>query len=234
MIYAFSILIFLINYLYKKMEKLEDKKVEKTVEIEINNKKSLPMIITILILFVVMSFNFIKENKKIKENENVVVEIEMKIEKDMELQIFYMKDITEMGFKHSVKNMIKKTSENFQKIEVELEGVKKYKILRVDFGKYPDVVEVKSIKVKGNKNINYYPKDLYENSKFGKDVENTELVGDRLIIKSKKIDPLVILPTISEENLKEIRKNTVLFTLSFSLLYFLVLNIINFVFKNKK
>lgn len=222
MIYTITILLFFVNYLYKKVKKLENENIEIVEEKNNKNKKIIFSIITTIIILIGI-WNYNKKEYIIHNANNVVMEINIKSNKILKISAMYSKSSSEVGYSYWVTKQMKKLDD---RLEIELKNTKNYKRIGVYIWGNPENIEIKSIKIKGTKNVVYTAEDIYENSRFVGKI-NKKLSGNMLKIQNKGGNLKILLPIISEVDLYKIRKNLIVYTLLFSVIYLIIYNFIN-------
>ncbi|MCI7223515.1 MULTISPECIES: alginate O-acetyltransferase AlgX-related protein [Fusobacterium] len=139
------------------------------------------------------------------------INIEMNVEKDIELQFFYTDEIKEnfkeeKSFKYLFKADINKLEVVFPK---NISNIKKF---RIDFGREPGKIKIEKIYLEGNKKIKI---DFKHDIRSINQLEIIEQDSNKLELFSKKIDPFIVF----DENILNIStKNKYYFLETFTLI----------------
>lgn len=177
----------------------------------------------IVISFILTILILLPLRKYIQIEKNIQIILNINLKKDIELQIFYTQDINKnFNEVDSIKKDIKKEE---AKVVIDLKNIKKLEKLRMDFGKYPENIEISSIKILGDKEKIFFPKDIIKFSK--NQIEKSYLENNKLILFSNELDPFIIF---SNEDIKiknKTKTDLYLITTFFIIIFFTIYILIN-------
>lgn len=177
----------------------------------------------IVISFILTILILLPLRKYIQIEKNIQIILNINLKKDIELQIFYTQDINKnFNEADSIKKDIKKEE---AKVIIDLKNIKKLEKLRMDFGKYPENIEISSIKILGDKEKIFFPKDIIKYSK--NQIEKSYLENNKLILFSNELDPFIIF---SNEDIKiqnKTKTDLYLITTFFIIIFFTIYILIN-------
>lgn len=177
----------------------------------------------IVISFILTILILLPLRKYIQIEKNIQIILNINLKKDIELQIFYTQDINKnFNEVDSIKKDIKKEE---AKVVIDLKNIKKLEKLRMDFGKYPENIEISSIKILGDKEKIFFPKDIIKYSK--NQIEKSYLENNKLILFSNELDPFIIF---SNEDIKiqnKTKTDLYLITTFFIIIFFTIYILIN-------
>lgn len=186
--------------------------------------------LTITLIITCSCLYIINKNKNfLSEKENFYrIEFES-INKDIEYQFFYRTSESKFNEKYSTKyNAIK--SDNFKKHSVDLITSIPISSFRIDFGRFPEEIKIKNVKITGkNNSIEIEPINIVKGLNK---VTTGQVNEDYVFISSNHKDPFTVI-SVEQYELEPLRRIKykydvifIFFTLIFFIIYYFVSRVI--------
>ena len=151
------------------------------------------------------------------KNNGIDVVLDLKSSKDVEIQLFYTTKTTDGFTEENSKKISLVKSESMEKLTANL-NINKIKMLRIDFGEYPGVIDLENIQINGKKKINV---NLSELKNYNKNQIKDIIVNKNSVsILSDSADPYIIIDDLDTEGLSSM---DILLTFTFLVLFYFLI-----------